>query len=126
MGLLFRQSQNTILRVTKEEKDFIENRTDLTKKSRSFDIEIDFLKNEDEHIIVFHNGEQHTEELYDEFSGKKMYTPVYMEEDRDVFEKRVQKLLTETKVKNVNDPNVPDLKEMAKNLGAVKNRFFCC
>lgn len=128
MGVLFSQSQNTILRVTGEERDFIENDTDLIYRSRSFDIEIDFIENEDEHIIVFHNGEKHTEELYDEFSGKRMYTPVYMEQDKDVFLKRVKKLLKETEPDySVYDYDTsPNLEEMSKNLGAVKNRFFSC
>lgn len=128
MGLLFTQSQNTILKVTEEERDFIENDTDLIDRSKSFKIEVDFMENGDEHIIVFHNGEPYREELYDEFSGDKMYTPTHKEEDKDTFKKRVQKLLKETEPDYaVYDYDTsPNLEKMSKNLDEVKHRFFCC
>ena len=132
MAIIFVQSQNTFLELSKEAFEFVECDTDLEVRARDFDIKVEFFKSKKEQFIIFHNGEPEHIELGYEFSDKSIYEvkpisrPKYKVSKSEFFMSQVKKLLKETEPDYaVYDYNLsPDLDKESINLKNVQHRIF--
>lgn len=128
MSLFLTQSQNTILRVSKEHRDFIEHDTDIESDAKKYNIEVEFFKDDKSHVIVFHDLKNYNCQSYEpcHLNDMIMHESEMYTSNPEEFLEKVKKLLKNTTIDYAvyDYETCPDFDKLHEKLEKVSFRFF--